>query len=73
LYQCAYMLGAMQLRALRKELVDTRKLSDRAFHDAILRENAIPIEMVRAVLTRQKLPRDFTTSWKFAGEVKAKE
>jgi uncharacterized protein (DUF885 family) len=73
LYQCAYMLGAMQLRALRKELVDTKKLSDRAFHDAILRENAIPIEMVRAILTREKLPRDFTTSWKFAGEVKAKE
>jgi uncharacterized protein (DUF885 family) len=73
LYQCAYMLGAMQLRALRKELVDTKTLSERAFHDAILRENSIPIEMVRAVLTRQKLPRDFTTTWKFAGEVKPKE
>jgi hypothetical protein len=63
----------MQLRALRKELVDTKTLSERAFHDAILRENSIPIEMVRAVLTRQKLPRDFTTTWKFAGEVKPKE
>jgi hypothetical protein len=68
LYQCAYMLGALQLRALRRELVDTRQMTERAFHDAILRENAIPIEMVRALLIKQKLPRDFSTSWKFAGE-----
>src|SRR6476619_7769265 len=44
LYQAAYMLGGLQIRALRKELVDTRKMSDREFHDAILRENSIPVE-----------------------------
>ncbi len=70
LYQCAYMLGAMQLRALRKELVDSGKMTERAFHDAILRENAIPIEMVRAILLKEKLPSDFATRWKFAGEVR---
>jgi hypothetical protein len=72
LYQCAYMLGAMQLRALRKELVDSGRMPERAFHDAILRENAIPIEMVRAAVSRTKLPRDFTTTWKFGGEVEVK-
>ena len=68
LYQCAYMLGAIQFRALHKELVESRTMTDHAFHDAILHENAIPVELVRAILTRQKLTRDFTTSWKFAGE-----
>jgi uncharacterized protein (DUF885 family) len=71
LYQCAYMLGAMQLRALRKELVDSGKMPERAFHDAILRENAIPIEALRAILLGEKLPRDFHTRWKFAGDVEA--
>lgn len=67
LYQAAYLLGGLQIRALRKELVETGKMTDRAFHDAILQENSIPIEMVRASLTRQKLPRDFKAGWKFYG------
>ena len=44
-------------------------MTERAFHDAILRENSIPIEMVRAILLKEKLPRDFATRWKFAGDV----
>jgi uncharacterized protein (DUF885 family) len=67
LYQCAYLLGGLQLRGLRRELVDTGKMTDRAFHDAVLKENRIPIEMVRASLTKQKLTRDFVSSWKFYG------
>ena len=65
LYQCAYLLGGLQLRGLRRELVDSRKMTNRAFHDAVLKENRIPIEMVRASLTGQKLTRDFVSSWKF--------
>ncbi len=71
LYQAAYLLGGMQLHALHKELVDSGKMTDRAFHDTILRENRIPIEMVRAILTKQKLTRDFKSSWKFYGPVSA--
>jgi uncharacterized protein (DUF885 family) len=67
LYQCAYLLGGLQVRALRRELVDSGKMTNRAFHDAILKENRIPIEMVRASLTNQKLTRDFVSSWKFYG------
>lgn len=67
LYQCAYLLGGLQLRALRRELVDSSKMTNRAFHDAVLKENRIPIEMVRASLTKQKLTRDFVSSWKFYG------
>jgi uncharacterized protein (DUF885 family) len=67
LYQCAYLLGGLQIYALHHELVDSGKLTNRAFHDWILRENRIPIEMVRATLTKQKLTRDFQSSWKFYG------
>jgi uncharacterized protein (DUF885 family) len=71
LYQAAYLLGGMQLHALHKELVDSGKMTNRAFHDTILKENRIPIEMVRAILTKQKLTRDFKSSWKFYGPVSA--
>jgi hypothetical protein len=73
LYQAAYMLGGLQIRALRKELVDTGKMTDKTFHDAILRENSIPIEMVRASLTNATLTRDFKPGWKWRGEVKGAE
>ena len=65
LYQAAYLLGGLELYALHKELVDSGKMTNRAFHDAILKENRIPIEMVRALLTKQKLSRDFKSSWRF--------
>jgi uncharacterized protein (DUF885 family) len=67
LYQCSYLLGGLQLRALHRELVDSGKMSNRVFHDAVLKENRIPIEMVRASLTKQKLTREFVSSWKFYG------
>ncbi len=65
LYQIAYMIGALQFYSLKKELVDTRKMSFKQFHDAILQENNLPVEMVRALLTRQSLTKDFKTSWRF--------
>jgi hypothetical protein len=68
LYQAAYMLGGLQLRALRKELVETGKMAERDFHDAILKQNRIPIAMVRVILTKPQLSRDFSPIWKFYGE-----
>lgn len=65
LYQLAYMTGAFQFYALKKELVDTKKMSYQQFHDAILRENNMPVEMVRAILTDQPLKKDFKTTWRF--------
>jgi len=67
LYQCAYMIGGLQIRALHKELVASGKMTHLEFHDALLRENAIPVEMIRASLTNQELHQDFSSSWKFAG------
>ena len=40
-------------------------MTDRNFHDAILKENAIPIEMVRALLSDSKLKPDWKPEWKF--------
>ena len=68
LYQAAYLLGGMQLYALRKELVVSGKMTERQFHDAVLRENRIPIEMLRAALSGQKLTRDYATTWRFYGD-----
>ena len=67
LYQSAYLMGALQFRALHKELVDSGKMTNRQFNDAVLHENEMPVEMLRAILTHQKLTRDFKTSWKFYG------
>ncbi|MBI1839581.1 MAG: DUF885 family protein [Verrucomicrobia bacterium] len=65
LYQAAYMLGGLQLRALRNELVESGKMTHRQFHDAVLRENTIPIEMIRASLTGQPPVADFAPRWRF--------
>jgi len=69
LYQIAYLIGGLQIYSLHRELVDSKKLTNRAFHDWIYRENRMPIEMVRAILTNQKLTRDFRSSWKFYGPI----
>lgn len=65
LYQCAYMLGGLQIRSMRRELVDSGKMTDREFHDAILRENEMPIQLIRAKLTGQELDNDEISEWRF--------
>ncbi len=65
LYQLAYMTGGMQFYALKKELVDSGKMTYKEYHDAVLRENSMPVEMVRAILTNQPLDKNYKTSWKF--------
>jgi uncharacterized protein (DUF885 family) len=65
LYQAAYMLGGLQLRELQKELVGGGKMSERQFHDAVLREGAIPVEMIRASLSGGEVVKEFKTVWRF--------
>lgn len=67
LYQIAYLIGGLQQYAMHKELVDSGKLTNRAYNDALLKENRIPIEMLRAAIINQRLTRDFVTNWKFYG------
>jgi hypothetical protein len=65
LYQVAYLVGGLQLMSLKHELVDSGKMTYKQFHDAVIKENTMPIEMVRATLINQPLTRDFTTKWRF--------
>lgn len=65
LYQVGYLVGALQLMGLKHELVDSKKMTYKQFHDAIIKENLISIEMVRATLTNAPLSRDFKTNWRF--------
>ncbi len=65
LYQTAYLLGGLQLYSLHKALVTSGKMTDRQFHDAILTDGNMPIEMVRASLMNQRLAKSFTSQWRF--------
>ena len=65
LYQIAYLIGGLQQYSMHRDLVDSGKMTNRQFNDALLHENRIPIEMIRALLTNQKLTRDYRTNWKF--------
>jgi hypothetical protein len=69
LYQAAYMLGGLQLRGLRRELVDSGQMTERAFHDEILRQGSMPIALLRLALGKQRLTRDMSIDWKFYGEL----
>ena len=65
LAQISYLVGGLQIRALSRELVDSGKMTAKAFHDAALMEGSIPIELLRAKMINQKLISDFATKWKF--------
>ena len=65
LYQAAYMLGGLQFRALHNELVENGDLSNRTFHDRILKGGRMPVELVRARLRGTLLPKDYTPNWRF--------
>lgn len=65
LYQIAYMIGGLQFYSLKKELVDAGKMTEKQFHDTILQNNTMPVEMVKAVLKGEELKKDKMASWKF--------
>jgi uncharacterized protein (DUF885 family) len=67
LYQAAYMLGGLQMRALYREVVGAGRMTEREFHDAVLQGGPMPIELVRARLLELPLTPDYATRWKFAG------
>ena len=67
LYQCGYMIGGLQLRALYKELVTDGEMRPKQFHDHVLKMGTVPIEMVRASLKGEGMKRDWQASWRFSG------
>lgn len=67
LYQAAYMLGGLQIMALKHDLVDSGKMNIRDFHDAVLANGQIPIDLVRAAIAKTPLGRETPSTWRFAG------
>ena len=65
LYQAAYLLGGMQLHALHRELVEGGDWSELDFHEALLRANSIPPDLIRADLSGTPLTRDLPIDWRF--------
>jgi hypothetical protein len=61
LYQCAYLIGGLQFRRLHQELVGSGRMTDREFHDAVMRENTMPVAAVRALLMGGELSGE----WRF--------
>jgi uncharacterized protein (DUF885 family) len=72
LYQAAYLLGGLQIYGLRKELVDSKQMSEKAFHDEIMRQGGMPIAWLRLAVSKRPLARDTSASWKFYGDVPSK-
>ena len=65
LYQCAYMLGALVFRAMRREMVDSGSLTLKQFHDGVMQENNIPPTVLRSILRGDMPSRDFQPVWRF--------
>lgn len=65
LYQIAYMLGGLQIMALKTELVDSGRMTYKQFHDSFIQQNMMPIEMERAILENNPPAKDFKAGWKF--------
>lgn len=68
LYQAAYFLGALQLYALRKEVLSTGLLSEKGFNDRVLKANQMPIELLRALILNEPLKKDYKSKWRFDGD-----
>lgn len=66
LYQAAYMIGGLELRALHRALVDSHKMTEREFHDAVLQGGPMPIALVRVRLAKLALTREGPAPWRFA-------
>ncbi len=65
LYQAGYMIGALQMRELKRELVDGGQMPLLDFHDKILQGGMLPMELVRARLKGEKIGKDFKAGWRF--------
>nr|MBI1230746.1 DUF885 family protein [Cytophagales bacterium] len=65
LYQIAYMIGGLQFYALKQELEEKPGFSEKEFHDTILKNNSIPVEIIRLILLEENLDKDYRTKWRF--------
>ncbi len=65
LYQVGYMIGGLQIMALKNEIVSGKKMTVKQFHDAYYLQNSMPIEMLRNILLDKPIAKDYKTNWRF--------
>ncbi|KAK7184049.1 hypothetical protein PSPO01_09755 [Paraphaeosphaeria sporulosa] len=70
LYQAGYMLGGLQIYALRKEVVENGDWSEKEFHDTFLTANQLNIELFRALILGKELDKDYKSQWRFYEDIK---
>jgi uncharacterized protein (DUF885 family) len=65
LYQAAYLLGGLQLRGLRKELVDSGRMPEKVFHDRLSILGVLPVALHRLAILPGRLTRTMEVDWRF--------
>ena len=64
LYQLAYLIGAIQMVALRNEVVSTKRLfTEKEFHDRVLTLGQMPWSVVRALLLDEEINPNTPPTW----------
>ncbi|MBX3111729.1 MAG: DUF885 family protein [Fimbriimonadaceae bacterium] len=66
LYQLAYLVGGLQIRALHNELVPGR-MTEKQFHDTVLQTGNMPVAFLRAYMRPDEMPKSVSTDWRFLG------
>ncbi|MCG3124089.1 MAG: hypothetical protein GIKADHBN_02530 [Phycisphaerales bacterium] len=66
LYQCGYLIGGLQVRALHREMVTDGPMKEREFNDRMLTFGTVPVELIRDELLGLPLTRETEATWKFA-------
>jgi uncharacterized protein (DUF885 family) len=55
----------LQIRSLRRELVESGTMTEKQFHDEILRQGNMPVALHRLAVSRLKLTPDTSLDWRF--------
>lgn len=69
LYQLAYMIGGLQFYALRNELLE-QGWTEKQFHDRVMKENIMPVAVLRLLLEDKDIPKNYKANWKFSTDFK---
>ncbi len=70
LYQMAYLVGGLQIRGMKREIVDSGMRTEKDFHDEIMRQGSMPVAFLRLAVSKMPLSRDMVVDWKFYGDLK---
>ena len=69
LYQMAYLVGGLQIRGMKREIVDSGMRTEKDFHDEIMRQGSMPVAFLRLAVSKMPLMRDMVVDWKFYGDL----